>query len=278
MSGLAVVFIATVTVVLWLLALPAFVGSVARERVERFAGRQALDVTADNGNLVINYLATTRRWRAGGMFAAAAIFAAWSVRRGGPTLNAFALFAGWFVGAVIAEWRVSIADSGARRAAMLVPRRRSDFVRRPARLLPIVAAVFCATVAVADAVGGIAGRHAVWVRLLSWVLATVAGLLVLYAVQARVLSRPQPVVAADVLAADAAIRARSLQVIAGCAVAAAGVPAAALIGTLKIAYPHLDVGEVNGFSSLAFLVALIVGWVLARAPVRRTGAHAAPSL
>jgi hypothetical protein len=268
MSAIGIILLAIVVAWLWL-AIMAMIGArVSRSRVERFASRQALPITIDNGNLVIRYLATTRRWRAGGLITATVIFTVWSAHHGRFSINTFELFGGWFIGAVIAEWRVAAAATGSRRSAQLVPRRTRDYLRPPARVLPTVAFVICAAVAVADAGGALAGRHAVWRHLVPWVVVTAAGLALVYVVQRHVLRRPQPVVSRDVLAADVAIRARSLQVLAGSAVAAAGIPAAALIHTLHIAYPSLGTDGTNALSSLTFLIAVVVGWVLGLAPVR----------
>jgi hypothetical protein len=243
-------------------------GTVSRRRLERFAKQQALPITVDNGSLVIRYLATTRRWRSAGLLVAAVLFTTWSAQLGGFSLNLLELFAGWFVGAVVAEWRLAAAATGGKRAARLVPRRSRDYLRLPARALPGMVFVICAGVAIVDAVGALNGRHAVWGQLVPWVLVTAVGLALVYAVQRRVLTRPQPVVAPDVLAADAAIRARSLQVLAGSAVAAAGLPAAELIHTLQLAYPHLGAGGISDVSALMFLGALLVGRVLAYSSVR----------
>ncbi|MGH2874787.1 MAG: hypothetical protein ACRDLV_00905 [Solirubrobacteraceae bacterium] len=248
---------------------------VGRGRVERFARRQALDVTADNGNLVIRYLATTRRWRAGGLLLAAIGVVVGSVVLGRFSVNLFALFGGWFVGAVLAEWRVSSASSGSRRAARLAPRRRRDYLDVPARALPIAAVVVCSALAVAILIGGADRGRAVWLPLAGWLVATLVGLTLLVVAQRHVLGRPQPVVTRDVLAADEAIRIRSMRVIAGAGVATAGIPAAALVNTLATAYPRLDPSEVHGLSSLALLVAIILGAALAYAPVRHVPAHPA---
>lgn len=248
---------------------------VGRGRVERFARRQALDVTAANGNLVIRYLATTRRWRAGGLLLAVVSFAVGSIALGRFSVNSFELFGGWFIGAVLAEWRVSTASSGSRRAARLVPRRRRDYLDGPARMLPPAAVAACITLAVAILIGGATGGHAVWLPVLGWLGATCAGLALLLFVQRHVLARPQPIVARDLLAADEAIRVRSMRVIAGASVAAAGIPAAALVDSLATAYPGLDPAEIHGLSGLAFVVAIIGGAVLAQAPVRHAPGHLA---
>lgn len=50
------------------------IAPVPRERVARFARRQGLAITPDNGAAVIRYLATTRRWRAGCLVGAFQVF------------------------------------------------------------------------------------------------------------------------------------------------------------------------------------------------------------
>src|SRR5262249_514282 len=96
-------------------------GPVARSRVRRFAQRQRLLITAANGNAVIVYLAVTRRWRAAGLATGLAISIAWSLRDNAVRLNALTLFAGWFVGALIAEARIVRRPPGERRQASLTP-------------------------------------------------------------------------------------------------------------------------------------------------------------
>lgn len=238
---------------------------VERTRVERFARRQSLDITSANGNLVIRYLATTRRWRAGGLILAAVVFSVGSILAGRLSVSTTELFAGWFAGAVIAEWRVSAADSGTRRAARLVPRRRRDYLDGPARVLPVTAAMACIGLVVATAVGGVMGGQDVWIPLCGWAFLAIAGLTAVYVVQRRVLGRAQPVLPADVQAADDAIRVRSLRVIAGAGVAAAGMPAAALVDTLARAYSSLDPALLRTLSLATFLVAIVVGAALALA-------------
>src|SRR5688572_32767433 len=99
-------------------------GPVSRERLERFARRQFLVVTVDNGNQVIRYLATTRRWRTAG-FTAGALASVWSEPTSHAVLpvGAFVIFVGWLLGAVIAEARVARLAHQPVRSASLRPRR-----------------------------------------------------------------------------------------------------------------------------------------------------------
>jgi hypothetical protein len=99
-------------------------GPVTRGRLTAFARRHGLVVTAGNGSLVIRYLATTRRWRATGLLAG------------------LTLFAGWFVGALVAEFRLAASPSGPRRAAWISPRVPGSYLPRGAwALVPIAAGI-----------------------------------------------------------------------------------------------------------------------------------------
>jgi hypothetical protein len=75
--------------------------------MERFAQQHRLVVTADNGQRVIDYLATTRRWRATGLAAGLAASLAWHLRQQMFGVNWVFMLAGWFLGALIAELRVA---------------------------------------------------------------------------------------------------------------------------------------------------------------------------
>jgi hypothetical protein len=73
-------------VVLLVLGAVGFVksfGPVRRDRVAQFARRQQLPITVGNGHLVIRYLATIRRWRAGGLAAGLLVSVVHSLSRGG---------------------------------------------------------------------------------------------------------------------------------------------------------------------------------------------------
>ncbi len=233
---------------------------VTRSRVERFARRQQLPITVDNGQVVIAYLATTRRWRGCGIIATLAgtvlAYGVHLVPNG--HYNTFTLVVGWFFGGVIAEWRVSARTStGERRKASLVPRTESDYltawVRWSARI------VLAATLAVEVAAVAAGHDRPPAVLLLVLTLAAVSGL---WLVSRRILTRPQPDVAADVFAADEAIRSRSLHVLSGSAVALSswfGYLAATLL---------LHGGDTTrNWLQLASLVTLLLG---ARIALRRS--------
>ena len=248
---------------LWLAYVTA-AGPVPRHRVFLFAQRQDLVVTPDNGALVIRYLATTRRWRTVGLTTGIAAAAGWALRDGEVRLDALSAFAGWFVGAVVAEWRVASASPQARPSARLAPRLLRDHVGPVGRWSPVAGlavAVTLATWALADAATG--GDVDV-TRVLGLLVLAVAALAVPGVVGRHVLERRQPAhLAPDVLAADDAVRRRSLHVLAGSALALVAWPSATLVEQV----PAAD-------GPAALLVAVIVissvvgGWLVARTPYR----------
>jgi hypothetical protein len=248
-------------------------GTVTRRRVERFARRQQLRVTPTNGVVAIRYLATTRRWRSSGLLIGGSTVALWSLRHGSLRINFLALFVGWFVGAVIAEWRVSTAATGTRRAASLTARRRSDYLGWAARWLPAIMVGATGLFAV-GVLGYAAVRHASGSALSGAVLWTVllaATVGVVAVVQRHILTRPQPVTEADLRAADDAVRGRSLHVLAGSTVAIAGYLTAALASVAGEVHQAAanSRGPASGLVTVAvlgYLVAPIAGALIANAP------------
>lgn len=187
-SALVVVVVIGVLLV-WLVQVSA-TGPVPRHRLLAFAVRQELTITPDNGDLVIRYLATTRRWRTAGLMTGVACAALWALRDGEVRFDALSAFAGWFVGV----------------AALAVP--------------------------------AVVGRH--------------------------VLERRQPAdLAPDVLAADDAVRRRSLHVLAGSALALVAWPSATLV-------QQVPAPDTAAFVLVATVVvgSVVGGWLIARTPYR----------
>ena len=200
---------ATLLTAVWLAVTGSVAGGpVARARLATFARRHDLVVTPANGTQVILYLATTRRWRAAGLTAGYVVSVAWALPQQRVHVNFLALFAGWFAGALVAEARVVHLAGGARRAASLVPRRMEDYRSRVvSALVPASLAVSLAVAAVAVAAGS-TPAGALW---FAASLTVVGGV---HVIERRVLQRPQPLAPPDQLAADDAIRSRSLHVLA----------------------------------------------------------------
>lgn len=250
-----------VTLLAIAIAYDAASGPVSRVRLERFARRQKLTVTATNGNQVLAYLATTRRWRAAGMVVSFAVTAAVTLLDNAVTANVLTLFIGWFVGALIAEVRVAHLAMPGRHAASLAPRRPTQYVSRfdwYALLGSLVLSLAGAGYIVAEA----ARQGRVNAEAVAWFAAAAVVFAAVRAIQVRVLRRPQPVAEPDVVAADDAIRSRSLHVIIGGGVALLGYCTFGILNTL-----YQPVGmRVNAFmASLLYvgLAAIPIGWQIA---------------
>jgi hypothetical protein len=144
--------------------------------VERFAQQHRLVVTADNGQRVIDYLATTRRWRATGLAAGLAASLAWHLRQQMFGVNWVFMLAGWFLGALIAELRVARLTAR-RSAAVLVPRSADRYLPPVALWAAPVAAASCVALivvlSVAVGLGASVGRVA-WGRASSLLVTALA--------------------------------------------------------------------------------------------------------
>ena len=181
---------------------------VSRERLQQFVDRHDIRLTADNNALIIGYLATTRRWRAAGLAAGLTAYTVIDLRHGRIGVNLAYLLAGWFAGALIAEVRVAGLLTR-RRAASLAPRTLDRYLSRPGRRALPWAVLASLVLTAAAEQGSDDGRGGRAVALA--VTLTVA--LVVWLTTRRVLRRPQPVAPDDVLAADNAIRSRSLHAV-----------------------------------------------------------------
>jgi hypothetical protein len=190
-------------------------GPVSRRRVERFADRHALTVTADNGPQIITYLAITRRWRSAGLIGGAMYHLLSELQHHRAGVSLTSMLAGWFVGALLAEVRVAGITTG-RRAASLTARTPKRYVSRISRWA-LFGSVLAFVVLTATAVGGTDPRQLPVPLVVAAVMVAVI-VLVVALTSRRVLRRPQPVAAADVLAADDAIRSRSLHAVTGSSV------------------------------------------------------------
>lgn len=240
-------------------------GPVTRRRLTAFAVRQELHITPGNGGLVIRYVTTTRRWRAVGLLTGIVLSAAWTLRQGELRIDFLAAFAGWFVGAVVAEWRVTAAEPGVQRTARLAPRLAKHYlgvVARFAPLLTLALALFIGTLDLVASQRADADRPVT----VGWLVLAVVGFAVPAVVSRRVLARPQPAgLPDDVVAADDAVRRRSLHVLAGCSMALVAYPTAGLITVLDRVSDSTSVGLLT---FLVVLPAVLGGWLVARTPAR----------
>lgn len=187
-------------------------GPMLRSRVDKFAHRHDLTVTAANGSAVIRYLATTRRWRAAGVAGGYLVPLAATLPASGVRLDAQSLLAGWFAGALAAEARLAWISRTPAPERATVTRRPTDYLPGAVwALVPLAAAADIAIAAVMVASGAFTTAAAVR----AGVGLAVAGLTAL--AQRAVLRRPGLLPADhagdDLLDADNAIRSRSLHVL-----------------------------------------------------------------
>ena len=202
---------------------------VSRRTLERFARRQQLTITAANGPLVVRSLALTRSWRGFGLWTGVVCGFLWAVRDSQVTVNFTTAFLGWFVGAVVAEWRIAgLPRDDGRRTASLQRRTVSGYLSVGARALLAVALVLLAGTFVAVLVLAGTTDGAATIRALLWAGAAAVGLVLVGLTLRRVATRRQPPSAPDLVAADDALRARAATVLAGSVIAACGLPTATM--------------------------------------------------
>ncbi len=250
----------------------AIQGRVSRARVQRFATRQSLRVTEANGNQVIRYLATTRRWRTVGLLVGLLVSQATQNLRLGRISTGdewIIVFVGWFIGALVAEARVAQLAHGQLRAASLQPRRPQQYGHPVTWALVPGATTAALGVGAATALVGAAGwgrPDARWAT--TWLVAALMVAVTVRLGQHVVARRAQPHAAPELIAADDAIRSRSLHVLSGGGAALVVFMVLNQLGSLHL--HEFRVGTVEVRESMiytirifgAFITAL-AGWLVA---------------
>jgi hypothetical protein len=250
-------------------------GPVSRARLERFARRQRLEITEDNGNQVIRYLATTRRWRVAGVTGGFIVSMLTAPAGTIVVVQSFPLFVGWFVGALVAEVRVAHLAYGSVRAASLQPRRPSRYLGSLAWALAPAAALVAVGTGALTAVAALSGvAQPSWSAWL-WPVAALAVAGAVRAIQRTVLRRAQPHSAPDVLAADDAIRSRSLHVLSG---GGSALVLMVVLGQLGAVHPLAGAAQqaIAGIQILGMFLVAAIGAVVATAAWPPNGLRSRP--
>ena len=190
--------------------------------IGRWADAHEVTVTPRTEPLVARYLTRARRWRAAGALAGVILPAVTAIA-GSPRPGFWqAVLIGYLAGAALAE--LTRPDpAGATRAAALVPRRLDDYVPRSATLWLRTRAALSLVATTLRFVGPI---DATWRNRApsasAFVVATIACVVVAVVAEGaarRIVARPQRYEAADLLAADDAIRSASAHAVIGAALA-----------------------------------------------------------
>ncbi|MBW3649064.1 MAG: hypothetical protein KY458_00705 [Actinobacteria bacterium] len=235
-------------------------------QLDEWARTYGLDLTDGNWPVVTGYLRTTRRFRAvggaGGWFIGGLPLLIGQPLPLGIDNLSLAL-AGYFGGAALAELRFSHRVAGPTpRRASLVPREMDDYVA------PWVRRVSWAAVALAVALLGVyaglgrvgdGGRPAI--EVLPGVLGAAMVVVVATWAQQRLVHRPQPLSAPDVVAADDALRASSASTAAGAGIVSALLALSHVLSSILLAtraWPVRWLILVAEMAILALIVASLV--------------------
>ena len=270
MFGLPLVLLGLIAVVLILFAVIGWVvarSPLKRRTVERFARRQHLELVDVNAPHVVSALLITHRWRRAGLVLGVLVGALWSMQYGSLTVHFLTGFLGWFVGAVIAEWRISGLDRpGTRRVAALEPRHLTRYLT-PVVLLAasVVAVVLVAAGVIAAVRAGVSWGWGGW-------MAYSAAVTAVLALTARaIVARPSGFVDAAVREADDALRCHGLTVLVGSGIAAAYPPIVGL--ALQAIHTNGVPTSIDPAWTLLVMAGLILlgWWVAVWSPSARAG-------
>lgn len=258
-------------------------GDSSSARAARLANverRQRVRLTPESAAYVSNALARSRFWRRIGIVTTLVVgltrvpaVAAWDSIEVAPPMGWLILFAGWFAGLLVAEWRATgTAPRGSRRGADLVRRRIADHVtvsarRRTVAFVAVAVGIGCWLGARLPDHGEVVGAT---VGLLGG-FAAAAGALSVTA--RRILRRPQAAADDALRAADVALRSRSLQLLAGGAVAGLSWLGAGMLAVVGSTYDPLAGGafwhNAGGWGVVLAFVGAVAGLETGTQPTPR---------
>jgi len=256
------------------LAVAAGLRPARRPEIDEFAIATGLRTTATSRAFIGYYLETGRRLRTllvlAALFLPALVGEALGVRRDGLTVATQWVLGACLVGTLWAELALT-RQSGRRRAASLEPRRLGTYLGRPLLWGPAVAgaagaAVWTGVPLVVAELGPNPWDLSVAVDAALGVLTGLAVLALTPAAQIWILQRPQPLTSDDLLAADHAVRAASVRMIAAVATAMGLLNLCG--GLLRSSAPLPGPLEVlSGAGALASALGALAAWL-----VRKPGA------
>jgi len=232
---------------------------VTRRRLAAFATTYRVAVTGDNAPLLLTHLARTRRYRSIG----AAL--GWSIGSfetvaGLPFGALGGAFAGYFLGALLAEARgAGTLPPGPRRAS-LAPRRVAEYVSPAARWLPVVLGVVAAVVLIIPLRWPPSPDRVQLVPPVVVAVTAVALAAVIVWARAWIVARPQRLGGADLVAADDGLRASSIQTLSGAGAALLCLMIGTLLAGVDRSAVPAPVHTLLTGSDVALLVLLLISW------------------
>ncbi len=252
--------------------------SLRRDDVAEFAATYGFWVTAGNGRYLVGYLVRSMRWRRWGAFVGLiagfivavirthTVTTSVSMGAGMTSTSTRSTFAagwlllavvGFFIGALVAEFRGGATATGPRRSAMLVPRRRSAFldgsVLRPIYAIPVAGVALLGL--------SFIPHSSLRAEAVTFAACIVAVAITVELTTRWVVSRPNPAMQADLAVAMDAVRVSCLRRIVTIGQALTWGLLAWECGVLSDAVPHHLRGVIR-------LFVLYAGWSCLRTWVR----------
>jgi len=232
---------------------------VTRQRLAAFGATYGVGITGDNGPLLIAHLARTRRYRSIG----AAV--GWSIGLfeavADLPFGAYGgAFAGYFVGALLAEARSAGTQPPGPRRASLAPRRVAEYVSPTARWLPVILGLAAAAALVVPLRWPPAPDRVQLVPPVAVAVTAVALAGVIVWARGWIVARPQRLGAADLVAADDGLRASSIQTLSGAGAALLCLMIGAMLGGVDRSAVPRTVATFLAGSDVALFVLLLISW------------------
>ncbi len=282
-------------IVVLLVAVPVMLvgahAAIGEPRVTDWARAHGLELTADNRPLVADYLRRARVLRSWGAVSGPAPADPRRTRRRrplrgrrfssdgwvAPFQGPMTVFVGYLVGALCAELTVARRVESASRSASLVPRALADYL--PRRLVSEQRALGCAVALGVLALGAVPYEPSVtpptWLGLLTLACVFAGFAVVLEALERWLVRRPQPFTDASRVAADDAIRAQSVDALAGSGLALLWISLSGVSVGIAASGVPLLIWTTGPLAAIAFALSIRAAMEIADRPwrVRRPIAH-----